>query len=162
MIETSSWKRTGAPKPPKFLYNRKEFIRDTNMPLKKTALIVEDSPTQLLRLEYLLSENGLDAICARDGEEGLSKAQLYVPDVIVLDVELPGMNGLQVGKLLKADKRTHFIPIIFFTAIKAEIANFGSRIGWVAHIAKGEQADQTLLETLKAKGIIEEIRLAAA
>ena len=128
---------------------------------KKTALIVEDSPTQRLRLEYLLVENGLDIISARDGEEGMRKAQLYLPDVIVLDYELPGMNGFQVCTLLKEDRHTSFIPIIFFTAVKVEIAHFGSRMGEVTHVPKGEHADEMLLETLQAKGFINEVNLAA-
>ena len=59
----------------------------------KTVLIVEDSPTQTMRLERLLTENGLAVISARNGEDGLHQAQLKLPDLIVLDIELPGMDG---------------------------------------------------------------------
>jgi CheY-like chemotaxis protein len=127
---------------------------------KKTALIVEDSPTQLLILECLLSMNGLDTICATDGKEGLHCAQLHLPDIIVLDVQLPGINGLQLCEILKENKHTRSIPIILLTSMNyTEIAKFGFRADEVKHIPKDEYANQALLEALYTKGLIDEINL---
>ena len=126
---------------------------------KKTALIVEDSPTQRLCLELLLDENGLDIISARDGEEGLRKAQLYLPDIIVLDIELPGINGFQVCKLLKENRHTRHIPIVLLTAMQMEPAQLGSRSGEIMHIPKDERSDERLLTALLSKGFIQETYL---
>lgn len=122
-----------------------------------TVLIVEDSPTQTMHLEHLLSANGLNTICAEDGEEGLHSAQLYMPDIIVLDIELPGMDGLQLCKLLKENRYTYSIPIILFTHINnMETAKFGFQAGAIKYIPKDEFADETLLDTLRTKGLIGE------
>jgi DNA-binding response OmpR family regulator len=121
----------------------------------KTVLIVEDSPTQAMHLERLLSENGLITIWAGDGEEGLHDAQLHLPDIIVLDIELPGMDGLQLCRLLKENRYTYAIPIILFTHINdLETTKFGFQAGAIKYIPKDEYADSALLETLKTKGII--------
>jgi len=62
----------------------------------KTALIVEDSPTQAMHLHHLLSGHGLSVILAHDGEEGLNYAKTHFPNIIVLDIELPAMNGIEL------------------------------------------------------------------
>jgi len=126
-----------------------------------SVLIVEDSPTQAMHLKHLLSQNGLETICARDAEEGLHSAQLYMPDIIVLDIELPGMNGLQLCKLLKENRYTSSIPIILFTHINdMETTKFGFQAGAIKYIPKDEYADETLLDTLKAKGLIDGMYMA--
>lgn len=121
----------------------------------KTVLIVEDSPTQTMHLERLLLDNGLAVICARDGEDGLHQAQLHLPNIIVLDIELPGIDGLQLCKLLKENKHTRPIPIVLFTHFNdAETTRFGFQAGAIKYIPKDENADKSLLETLKATGLI--------
>ena len=123
---------------------------------KKTALIVEDSPTQALRLEKLLSENGMKTIWARDSSEGLNAAQTLRPDVIILDVFMPGkMNGLQMCKYLKEDSQTLAIPVIMLTQFKDDdTAKKVLALGAVEYIPKDAFADAVLLETLRKKGLM--------
>jgi CheY-like chemotaxis protein len=124
----------------------------------KKVLIVEDSPTQTMHLEHLLSQNGLSVICACDGEEGLHKAQLHMPNVIVLDIELPGIDGIQLCKLLKENSYTRFIPIILFTHLNdAETEKFGFMAGAIKYIPKDEHADEALIESLNLAGLISEV-----
>ena len=127
----------------------------------KTVLIVEDSPTQTMQLEQLLVNNGLTVLCARDGEQGLHQAQLHLPNLIVLDIELPGMDGLQLCKLLKENRHTHSIPIILFTHFTdIETTKYGFQAGAIKYIPKDEHADKALLEALRSAGLIGEIEKA--
>jgi len=124
----------------------------------KTALIVEDSPTQAMHLEQLLSDNGMITVWAHDGDEGMHCAQTLQPDIIILDVFMPGtMNGLQLCKYLKGNRHTRNIPIIMLTQYNnKETAEFGLKLGAIEYIPKDAFADAVLLETLKEKGLIEE------
>ena len=82
-----------------------------------TLLIVDDTPANLgVAVEYL-EAHGLRVVVAQDGEEGLRRAALVVPDLILLDVMLPGLNGFEVCRHLKADARTRDIPVIFMTSL---------------------------------------------
>jgi CheY-like chemotaxis protein len=125
----------------------------------RTALIVEDSPTQAMHLEHLLSDNGMITVWAHDSDEGMRCAQMLLPDVIIMDVFMPGaMNGLQLCKYLKANRHTHDIPIIMLTQYNTkETAEFGMRLGVVEYIPKDAFSDAVLLETLKEKGLIGEL-----
>lgn len=121
----------------------------------KTALIVEDSSTQASRLKNVLSENGLITIWARDGKEGLHCAQLFAPDIIILDIELPDMNGLQVCRQLKASRHTASISVILLTKFDdKETANSGLQAGAIEFIHKDAFSDAILLETLRKKRLI--------
>ena len=120
----------------------------------KTILIVEDSPTQAARLRSVLSQNGFATIWARSGEEGLRSAQSLAPDAVVLDIELPGMNGLQVCKRLKENTHTSGIPVILLTHYKdAETIKLGLEIGAVEFVPKDVFSDAVLVETLRQKGL---------
>jgi CheY-like chemotaxis protein len=122
----------------------------------KTILIVEDSPTQTMHLERLLAESGLLVISACDGEEGLHKAQLHLPHMIILDIELPGIDGLHLCRLLKENKYTHNIPIILFTHYTdAETTKYGFQAGAIKYIPKDEFADGALLEALRGAGLLQ-------
>jgi CheY-like chemotaxis protein len=122
----------------------------------KTVMIVEDSPTQAMHLDRLLTEQGLMTICVSNGEEGLHRAQVHLPDLIVLDIELPGMDGLELCRLLKENKYTRSIPIVLFTHIQdGETARYGFEVGAIKYIPKDEFADDDLLGTLRAKGMLE-------
>jgi two-component system, OmpR family, phosphate regulon response regulator PhoB len=82
-------------------------------------LIVEDERGLTDVLTYNLQREGYDVIVAHDGQEGLRKAQMQLPDLILLDLMLPGMDGLEVCRELRAGERTRQIPIVMLTA-KAE------------------------------------------
>lgn len=123
---------------------------------KKTALIVEDSPTQALHLEHLLSENGMNTIWAQDSNEGLRCAQTRHPDVIIMDVFMPGrMNGLQLCKYLKEDRLTLDIPIIMLTQFDdMDTSRRVRSMGVVEYIPKDAFADAVLIATLREKDLI--------
>jgi DNA-binding response OmpR family regulator len=123
---------------------------------KKTALIVEDSPTQAMHLKYLLDDHGMQTYLAHDGEEGLHLAQMHMPDIIILDIELPGMNGMETAKYLKENKYTHSIPIIMMTHLDyRETSKYGVKASALNYIPKDAFSDIVLLETLKAQNLIE-------
>src|SRR5262249_15661436 len=83
------------------------------------VLIIEDERALTDVLAYNLQREGYEAITAHDGQEGLRKARTLLPDLIILDLMLPTLNGLDVCRELRAGERTRDIPIVMLTA-KAE------------------------------------------
>lgn len=79
-------------------------------------LVVDDSPTVLEVVTAVLVQEGYEVITASDGLEGLNKARSEKPDLIVLDVMLPKMQGYQVCRLLKFDENYKEIPILMYTS----------------------------------------------
>jgi len=117
---------------------------------RKRILVVEDSPTQALHTQALLEQEGLEVVLAPDGQTGLQMAQELRPDLIVLDVQMPGMNGFQVCRQLKETQTTEDIPIIMFTRHdEQEAVVLGLQTGAVDYIPKDAFADAVLLETLR-------------
>lgn len=84
--------------------------------VKKTILVVEDNPKNMRLMRMILSANGYDVLEATDGEEGLKMAQEGRPDLIVLDIQLPKMEGTEVAKRLRAMPEFDGIPLIALTA----------------------------------------------
>jgi len=84
--------------------------------MKEKILIVEDEKDIVKMLEYNLKKEGFRTASAYDGEEGLERAYSEHPDLIILDLMLPGMDGLEVCKSLKSKNKTSGIPIIMLTA----------------------------------------------
>ena len=89
---------------------------------KKTAVIhiIEDEPDIVDLLEFHLSRKGYNTSSSRDGEMGLEYCRKYTPDLLLLDLMLPGIKGLDVCKLLKTETTTESIPIIMVTALGQE------------------------------------------
>ncbi len=83
---------------------------------QKRILVVEDNPQNLKLVRDLLECRGHDVVSAVDGASGIDKAQREIPDLILMDVQLPGMDGLDATRRLKADSRTAEIPVIAVTA----------------------------------------------
>ncbi len=83
---------------------------------KKQILVVEDVPESLTLLRIRLEASGYEVIGASDGEEGLKKARELHPDLIILDIMLPKMDGFTVCRFLKYDVEYENIPIIMLTA----------------------------------------------
>src|SRR5512143_3730239 len=75
-------------------------------------LVVEDSPTQTYSLKKLLTRYGHDVITAVDGEEGVDLARIMQPDLILMDILLPKVNGFQATRMLTCDVNTSHIPIV--------------------------------------------------
>lgn len=86
---------------------------------KPRILIVEDERALTDVLTYNLTREGYEVSVAHDGQDGLRKAQSLLPDLIVLDLMLPVMNGLEVCRLLRASEKTRHVPVLMLTA-KAE------------------------------------------
>lgn len=82
----------------------------------KRILVVEDNPANLKLAATLLTGAGYYVLQARDANEGIEQARKAQPDLILMDVQLPGMDGLSAAQLLKQDPRTRPIPIIALTA----------------------------------------------
>jgi signal transduction histidine kinase len=89
---------------------------------KNTILIVDDDPSARHMLQALLAREGYDLTLAASGPEALAHIDELAPDVILLDVMMPGMDGFQVCQRLKADKRWRHIPIILVTALASKEA----------------------------------------
>ena len=81
-----------------------------------TVLVCDDDPVIVNLLQVNFEIEGYDVIAATGGEAGLAQARLGHPDVIVLDVMMPGIDGLEVARRLRADAETRSIPIILLSA----------------------------------------------
>jgi CheY-like chemotaxis protein len=79
-------------------------------------LIVEDNPTNLELLEYLLKSTGHEVLAATDGEMALELARREVPELIICDIQLPKLDGFGVARELKADEQLRHIPLVAITA----------------------------------------------
>ncbi len=82
----------------------------------KTVLIVDDEPDIVESIKFNLEFENIESIEAYDGEEALSKARKENPDLIILDIMLPKINGYKIARLLKFDESYKHIPIIMLTA----------------------------------------------
>ncbi len=82
---------------------------------RKTVLLVDDDPLILRMYHRKLTDDGYAVATATNGEEALGQVAKEKPDLILLDVMMPKMNGVEVLKRLKADERTKDIPVIFLT-----------------------------------------------
>lgn len=110
-----------------------------------TLLIVDDNPTNLSLLSDHLREYGFRILVAQNSETALKRAQVAQPDLILLDVMMPGTDGFETCQLLKADPRTQEIPIIFLTALSdAEHKIKGFKVGGVDYITKPLHHEEVL------------------
>jgi CheY-like chemotaxis protein len=85
------------------------------MKLKKKVLLVDDSNTVILMERMILAKGPYDIVVARDGVEGVAKARSEQPDVILLDVMMPNMDGLTACAVIRGDAATAAIPIVMVT-----------------------------------------------
>ena len=82
-----------------------------------TILIVEDNPTNMKLSTFVLESADYTVLTATDAEIGLTLARQSCPDLILMDIQLPGMDGLEATALLKADNATRAIPVVALTAL---------------------------------------------
>ena len=87
---------------------------------RQLVLVVDDEPANLRVLNQLLNDT-YKLVFAKSGQEALRLVEKELPNIILLDVMMPEMTGIEVCRHLKLDKQTHYIPIIFVTAVKDEI-----------------------------------------
>ena len=120
------------------------------MPEQKTILVIEDSATQSMQLKKLLEGEGLRVLTALDGEKGMTMVKENLPNLIILDLQLPHMNGFQVAQELKSDPETRQIPIIMLTIHgEQESKRLGFQLGATEFIPKDRFANKVLIETLR-------------
>ena len=81
------------------------------------VLVIEDNPANMTLATFLLQSAGHTVLAATDAETGLTLARGEQPDLILMDIQLPGMDGLEATALLKADEATRDIPVIALTAL---------------------------------------------
>jgi len=116
---------------------------------KKRILIVEDEPEMVNMLRMRLESLGYEILVAMDGQEGLKKARTEKPDLIILDLMLPKMDGYKICGLLKADQKHMHIPIIILTArAQDEDRDMGLELGADAYIIKPFEP-KNLVSTIK-------------
>ncbi len=112
------------------------------------VLIVDDSPTEAHILTGILEKNGHQVITAPDGESGIVSAKANNPDVILMDVVMPGLNGFQATRQLKKDGTTSSIPVIIVsTKSQATDRVWGMRQGANDYITKPVD-EKALIESL--------------
>jgi two-component system phosphate regulon response regulator PhoB len=116
---------------------------------QQTVLIIEDERSLSEVLTYNLAKEGFRVVTAADGQEGLRKAQAISPDLVVLDLMLPVIDGLQVCRQLRADSRTQHVRILMLTARSEEVDEIvGFNMG----------ADDYVTKPFKLKPLIHRIK----
>jgi twitching motility two-component system response regulator PilH len=113
------------------------------------VLVVEDSPPQREMISSLLKGSGLNVTSAGDGLEALAQIQQDCPDIVVLDIVMPRMNGYELCRRLKDDPKTKELPVVMCSTKGEEFDRYwGMRQGANAYIAKPFQP-QELISTVK-------------
>ncbi|MCB1588583.1 MAG: twitching motility response regulator PilH [Xanthomonadales bacterium] len=101
------------------------------------VLIVDDSPSQLLVLKRIVEGLGHETISAEDGQQGVEMARQNLPDLILMDVVMPNLNGFQATRTISRDKATSHIPVILVTTKDQETDRvWGMRQGAKGYITK--------------------------
>ena len=108
-------------------------------------LVVDDSPTERHVLVDLLTKNGYQVITAESGEEGVEKAKKELPDLVLMDVVMPGLNGYQATRTLTREESTKHIPIIVCTSKGQETDKiWGLRQGAQDYLVKPVNGEELL------------------
>jgi twitching motility two-component system response regulator PilH len=114
-----------------------------------TVMVVEDSVTQRQMICDLLKESGLDVKVASDGVEALKEVEKHCPDLVVLDIVMPRMNGYELCRRLKSDPKTQNIAVVMCSSKGEEFDRYwGMKQGADAYIAKPFQPTE-LVGTVK-------------
>jgi DNA-binding response OmpR family regulator len=122
----------------------------SNTGVRSKILVVDDEPEAVELVEFNLRQAGYDVFTAADGAEALTKSRAKTPNLIVLDLMLPEMSGLEVCKTLRRDPATAAIPIIMLTAKAAEIDRvLGLELGADDYITKPFSPRELVLRVKK-------------
>lgn len=110
-----------------------------------TILIIDDNPNNIRMIVDYLTESGLEAAIARSGTMGVKRAELLTPALILMDVLMPGMDGFDTCRALKANPRTREIPVIFMTALDSVADKINAyTCGGVDYITKPARKEEVL------------------
>ena len=111
-------------------------------------LIVDDSPTQTLSIAKILKKQGHEILTAKDGAEGVAVAKAEQPDLVLMDVVMPRVNGFQATRQITKNPSTSHIPVIIVTTKDQETDRiWGARQGAKGYVTKPADED-TLMETI--------------
>jgi len=127
------------------LFNKGESGAGSEGGGNATVLIVDDSPTEVHILRGILERNGFSVIVSESGEEGVEEAKRSKPDLVLMDVVMPGLNGFQATRQLSRDPDTNTIPVILVTTKDQETDRaWGLRQGAKEYLVKPVSADELL------------------
>ena len=116
----------------------------------ETVLVVDDSPTDTHVLSEMLQKNGYSVITASSGEEGIETARAQKPDLVLMDIVMPGMSGFEATRAIAKDKETGGIPVIICTTKDQETDRaWGLRQGASDYVVKPVQ-EAELIAKIKA------------
>jgi DNA-binding response OmpR family regulator len=114
-------------------------------PSQSTILVVDDNPTNLSVLVDLLKEDGFKVLVATDGLMALKQLERSMPDMILLDVMMPGIDGFETCRRLKGNSITHDIPVIFLSALSDTVNKLeGFEVGAIDYITKPINSEEVL------------------
>ena len=124
---------------------------DPAMTIKK-IMVVDDSPTERAFMENLLKKRGYEVIVVDSGEHAVDRAKNELPDLILMDVVMPGLNGFQATRAITREEKTKHIPVIICTTKDQETDKiWGLRQGAKDYVTKPVNEGE-LLEKIKALG----------
>ncbi len=116
-----------------------------NDSMQGTLLIVDDTPANVSVLYDFLTANDFKVLVAQDGKRAIQKVKYAQPDLVLLDIMMPGIDGFETCKILKADENTKEIPIIFMTALADTLDKVkGFKLGAADYITKPFQHEEVL------------------
>ncbi len=116
---------------------------------KKKILLVDDEADLVKAIELRLTKEGFDVITSLDGEDALKKARTQKPDLLILDLMLPKIDGYKVCRLLKFDQKYKNVPVIMLTArVEERDRNLGMEMGADEYITKPFEWDDLLAKIL--------------
>lgn len=117
--------------------------------MAEKILLVEDNPQNRYLVTFLLEKNGYEVVCAEDGEQAIAVVEQQVPDLILMDVQLPKLDGYEATRRIKGDDRFKSIPLVALTA----------------HSMKGDRGkalaagcDDYITKPVDAEGLLSRIR----
>jgi CheY-like chemotaxis protein len=116
--------------------------------MSKKILVVDDEPDILKIMSLRLEKAGYEVLGGRNGMEALDLARRMIPDLVILDVYLPDMNGDDLARVMKNDDKLKRIPIILISATAASVAQRAKDCGAEGHIGKPFESEE-LLDAVK-------------
>lgn len=110
-----------------------------------TILVVDDSPSEMMRFKEILSKHNFNVVEAYNGEEGCAMAAQHLPDVILMDVVMPEMNGFQATRKITRDKATAHIPVVIVSTKNQETDRvWGKRQGAREYLTKPIEEEELI------------------
>ncbi|MFY0639907.1 MAG: twitching motility response regulator PilH [Bermanella sp.] len=118
------------------------------------VLIVDDSPTETFTLKSMLEAKGFEVLTAENGADGVALAREELPDAVLMDIVMPGLNGFQATRQLSKDEKTAHIPVVIVTTKDQETDKvWGQRQGAKGYLVK-PVSEEVLAQTIQ--GVIDE------